>query len=716
MASLVGAAGATNAAATNVQAPPPAGRYNVSAPHSPALERLLAGTRSAPALAAPLITPYLKGIDVSSQQHAGGAQINWAQVAAAGYGFAFVKVTEGSYYVNPYYAADTAAAQRAGIVTAAYHFAIPNDSSARLQADLALNAAGDPNAFNAGGDPAAGGRTLPIMLDLEYDPYAGLDHTNECYGLSQSAMVAWISAFVAEIQRRTGQPPAIYTIAPWWATCTGGSAAFSADPLWVASPGGTSPTLPAGWSNWEYWQFTSAATVPGIVGHTDVSNFSAANPDAADPAMQSNATGSTVTLQPHALDALAGQPVTWSATGLPPGLAIDPPTGKITGTLPATAATYPVTLTATDAALNAQHLAFSWQVHGPVTAMPGKQHTTAGAAVNLQLHFQDGLAARCSLTFEEFGLPSGLSMSPCGRITGWPTHPGSYHVTITAVDSGGVAGGTYLDWTVAPPRIVGAGRVRLAIADKCLAVPAGITTRIWTCGTSAGQQWQVAQNGTIRVGGHCLAELSSTSTAPVLRACTNRFGQIWRLTRAGGIASAQSGLCLTDPGASSKDGTAVSLAFCAGTQRQAWTLPPAPLAVGLGRCIAGRARPVSLSLTRCGTSQQVGQAWTISPRGTISVPGGCLTMTSAAVGARVTLSACPSPSARSFPAQRWQPMPGPEPTPGRQPMPGPSGTGTFLVNQASGLCLTVPPQPASGSPLALGYCLAGYPSLTWRLG
>ena len=50
-------------------------------------------------------------------------------------------------------------------------------------------------------------------------------------------MVAWIAAFVAEADRRTGQLPVIYTHADWWDSCTGDSAAFAADPLWVASFG-----------------------------------------------------------------------------------------------------------------------------------------------------------------------------------------------------------------------------------------------------------------------------------------------------------------------------------------------------------------------------------------------------------------------------------------------------------------------------------------------
>jgi GH25 family lysozyme M1 (1,4-beta-N-acetylmuramidase) len=711
VASFIAASGVTNAAATKTPLVPPAGRYNVSAAHSPTLERLLAGTHAAPTQAAPTATPYLTGVDVSSQQHSGGTAIDWGTVAGAGYKFAFVKATEGSYYVNPYYTADAADARKAGLLTAAYHFAIPNDSSAVLQADLFVNAAGDLT---------AGGQTLPLIVDLEYDPYVSSDHTNYCYGLSSTAMVAWISAFIAEIHRRTGQTPVIYTIAPWWHQCTSDSTAFSADPLWVASPGGTSPTLPVGWTNWEYWQYTSAATVPGITGKTDVSNFSAANPDAALPAMQSNATSSAVSLGVRSLDVAAGQSLTWGATGLPPGTTIDPASGVISGTLPPSSHTYPVTVTATDAASHPQQLAFTWQVHGPVTLVMLTHQLTmlAGSATNQLVLARDGLA-NCSLSFTATGLPPGLSISPCGRITGWASRPGAYHSTISATDSSGtVLSAITVPWTVRPAPVMAIGRVRLALADKCLAIPAGITARIWTCGKSAGQDWQIAQNGAIRIGAHCLAELSTTSKAPVLRTCTNLLGQTWRLTRAGAIANAQSGLCVTDPGASGKDGTAVSLAFCAGTRQQAWTLPPAPLAIGMGRCFSGdiNRRPTRLVIAPCPSTAKRGngQDWTVAPDGTISVPGGCLTTagSTAAPGTDIALQPCAPGDA----AQRWQPMPGPEPTPGRQPMPGPSGTGTFLVNPATGLCLTLRQPSVSGSPLALGYCLAGYPTLTWRIG
>jgi GH25 family lysozyme M1 (1,4-beta-N-acetylmuramidase) len=258
----VPAASSAPARAAGMTATGPAGRYNVGAAHSPELLRELA--RPLASTGEPSGT-VARGVDVAAAQHPGGAGIDWPQVAAAGYSFAAVKATEGTYYANPWYGADTAGAAAAGLQVTGYHVAIPNVSGGAAQADYAVRHLGP-----AAGGQAADGRSRPLELDVEYDPYTATDHTNQCYGLSPARLVAWIGAFIREAERVGGQAPVIYTSATWWRACTGDSAAFSADPLWVAGYG-TAGT--AAWASWSYWQFTSVGTVPGIAasGATDVS-------------------------------------------------------------------------------------------------------------------------------------------------------------------------------------------------------------------------------------------------------------------------------------------------------------------------------------------------------------------------------------------------------------------------------------------------------------
>ena len=319
-------------------------RVNVGSAHSPKIQQQLS---AAPVTMPPPADAGAVGIDVADHQHPHGAAIDWPQVAAAGYKFAFVKATEGDYYVNPYYASDLAQAKAAGLYATSYHFAIPNVSDGASQADYAL----------ANGSYAPDGRTLPLALDIEYNPYG-----SECYRLSPAQMVSWLSAFTTEVQRVTSQQPIIYTTADWWDTCTGDSTAFGSDPLWVAGYVSGSPPMPAGWSNWTFWQYTSRGSVPGITGNVDVSYFLQAAVRLLDPGNQQNAVGTTIQLQVTSLNAAAGQSPQFAASGLPPGLSVSS-SGLITGTIASTASgTYQVTVTATSASGAAGSVSFLWTV------------------------------------------------------------------------------------------------------------------------------------------------------------------------------------------------------------------------------------------------------------------------------------------------------------------------------------------------------------------
>lgn len=180
------------------------------------------------------------GIDVSAYQGA----ISWSRVVGRGNRFAIVKATEATYYTSPDFAQQYNGSYAAGMIRGAYTFAVPNNSSGAAQADY----------FVAhGGGWTAGGRTLPGMLDIEYNPYGA-----ECYGLTHAQMSNWVRSFDNEYHRLTGRMPILYTNASWWNACTGGSAVAAQDPLDVAAWGPSPSPLPGGWGIETIWQYTDS--------------------------------------------------------------------------------------------------------------------------------------------------------------------------------------------------------------------------------------------------------------------------------------------------------------------------------------------------------------------------------------------------------------------------------------------------------------------------
>jgi lysozyme len=204
------------------------------------------------------VSEPVRGLDISSYQHA-GAPIDWAKLVTQGIRFVAIKASEGTYYLNPYYAADARSAAAAGLRVMPYAFANPSRAGGAVTANYTAGAIG----------PQRGPGRLPLVVDLENDPY---DKTTDCYGLGVPAMIAWISAFTGRTRALTGQWPIIYTTADWWRECTGPAGRFPHDPLWLAAFGGTAPTVPEPWQSWTFWQYDNAATLAGI-GQTDLDYY-----------------------------------------------------------------------------------------------------------------------------------------------------------------------------------------------------------------------------------------------------------------------------------------------------------------------------------------------------------------------------------------------------------------------------------------------------------
>ncbi|TDD23409.1 lysozyme [Nonomuraea diastatica] len=190
------------------------------------------------------------GVDVSNWT----GDIDWESVALGGGKFAFVQATEGGDYRNPRFGTQFGGAAEAGLFRGAYHFAQPHESDGRTQADYFLQ---------NGGDWIGDGQTLPGVLDVEDNPYKDKNGKNSCYGLSTKDMVTWIEDFTVRYRRATGRHVIIYTSTSWWRTCTGNSAAFRSNPLWLARWGSEPGSLPKNWKRHTFWQSAEKGTLAG---------------------------------------------------------------------------------------------------------------------------------------------------------------------------------------------------------------------------------------------------------------------------------------------------------------------------------------------------------------------------------------------------------------------------------------------------------------------
>ena len=183
------------------------------------------------------------GIDVS---HHSGA-IDWETVAAQRPAFVYLKATEGIDAADPSFADHWRRLGELGIPRGAYHFYVTEDDpeqQARFFVSVARPAAGD----------------LPPVVDVET---LGHDTTGP--------LAPRLRRFLNLVERETGRTPVIYTGLRFWNAHFDDS--FARYRLWVAEYGVAKPTLPAGWTEWLFWQFDGNATIPGVEKAADRSRL-----------------------------------------------------------------------------------------------------------------------------------------------------------------------------------------------------------------------------------------------------------------------------------------------------------------------------------------------------------------------------------------------------------------------------------------------------------
>ena len=172
-------------------------------------------------------------------------------------------------------------------------------------------------------------------------------------------------------------------------------------------------------------------------------------PSLTQPANQTGLTGTAASVALTASDP-DGTAVTFTATGLPPGLTISATSGVISGT-PTQVGTFSVTATASDGSLS-QSRTFSWTIgsgnRAPTLAQPADQMSASNTDVSLQLSGSDPDGT--PLTYQATGLPPGATINTStGLISGRLTAGSSGLYSVTAsVSDGTLSANRTFAWSV----------------------------------------------------------------------------------------------------------------------------------------------------------------------------------------------------------------------------------------------------------------------------
>lgn len=199
-----------------------------------------------------------QGIDVSHWQ----GIIDWKKVALSGISFVFIKATQNG--MDKKFLDNVKGAKAAGLLVGAYHYiddSVTTVDKARSAARIFHNAI-----------QAAGGQD---MIDLP----PVMDYESNKNNLSKPLITAIAKAFLEEIQRLAGAKPLIYT----YPAFIGNFVGLSDYPLWIARYSTQTPSDAAGWTSWDFWQYSDGTAggmlhsgnrkVNGINGPVDLNEY-----------------------------------------------------------------------------------------------------------------------------------------------------------------------------------------------------------------------------------------------------------------------------------------------------------------------------------------------------------------------------------------------------------------------------------------------------------
>ena len=185
------------------------------------------------------------GIDVSSWQR----NINFADVKNAGIEIVYMKSSEGSSYIDPYFETNYRNAKANDLKVGFYHYVTARTTEqARTQATFFAK--------------VISGKEPDCRLAMDFENFGNLS-INQVNEISR--------VFLETLQSLTNKEVLIYSNA--YSARAIFSSSLTNSPLWVANYGVSEPGDNGKWSTWVGWQYTDTGRINGISGYVDRDYF-----------------------------------------------------------------------------------------------------------------------------------------------------------------------------------------------------------------------------------------------------------------------------------------------------------------------------------------------------------------------------------------------------------------------------------------------------------
>lgn len=186
-----------------------------------------------------------QGIDVSGWQ----GNINYAEVKNSGIEIVYMKSSEGTSFVDPYFNQNYTNAKANGLKVGFYHYLIARSNEEAIE---------EARFFVS----VISGKEPDCRLAMDFESFGNLSVEE----INQIGIT-----FVRTVENLSGKEVIVYS------NTNDARNVFSGEltnyPLWVAQYEVEQPTPNGKWSTWAGWQYTDAGEVAGIRGHVDRNKF-----------------------------------------------------------------------------------------------------------------------------------------------------------------------------------------------------------------------------------------------------------------------------------------------------------------------------------------------------------------------------------------------------------------------------------------------------------